>query len=148
MLLRWLKLFVSHDMCFLLTSVSCRAISREAARRRRRVESDVFGDLSRLLPLHPSIQSHLDKPTVIRLTLSYIRMHTVLKGAIITHINEGFQKSMSLCTSYILHLRMCKTLILNMFLKDTYRERFCMNPKVMRLCMKQYNLSTYRPNLL
>ncbi|XP_053197584.1 endothelial PAS domain-containing protein 1 [Scomber japonicus] len=57
-----------------------RAISREAARRRRRVESDVFGDLSRLLPLHPSIQSHLDKPTVIRLTLSYIRMHTVLKG--------------------------------------------------------------------
>ncbi|XP_062298124.1 endothelial PAS domain-containing protein 1 [Scomber scombrus] len=57
-----------------------RAISREAARRRRRVESDVFGDLSRLLPLHPSLRSHLDKPTVIRLTLSYIRMHTVLKG--------------------------------------------------------------------
>uniref|UniRef100_A0A3B3WZD1 Endothelial PAS domain protein 1b n=1 Tax=Poecilia mexicana TaxID=48701 RepID=A0A3B3WZD1_9TELE len=52
---------------------SC-AISREAARRRRRVESDVFGDLSRLLPLQPSVRAHLDKPSVIRLTLSYIRM--------------------------------------------------------------------------
>ncbi|XP_075999709.1 endothelial PAS domain-containing protein 1 [Genypterus blacodes] len=57
-----------------------RAVSREAARRRRRVESEVFGDLSRLLPLHPSVQTHLDKPSVIRLTLSYIRIHTLLKG--------------------------------------------------------------------
>uniref|UniRef100_UPI0037E7B888 endothelial PAS domain-containing protein 1 isoform X2 n=1 Tax=Semicossyphus pulcher TaxID=241346 RepID=UPI0037E7B888 len=57
-----------------------RAISREAARRRRRVESDVFGDLCRLLPLQPSIRAHLDKPSVIRLTLSYIRMHALLKG--------------------------------------------------------------------
>uniref|UniRef100_A0A3Q4MLJ7 Endothelial PAS domain protein 1b n=1 Tax=Neolamprologus brichardi TaxID=32507 RepID=A0A3Q4MLJ7_NEOBR len=53
---------------------------REAARRRRRVESDVFGDLSRLLPLQPSVRAHLDKPSIIRLTLSYIRMHTLLKG--------------------------------------------------------------------
>lgn len=57
-----------------------RAISREAARRRRRVESDVFGDLCRLLPLQPSVRAHLDKPSVIRLTLSYLRTHTLLKG--------------------------------------------------------------------
>ncbi|XP_074475752.1 endothelial PAS domain-containing protein 1 isoform X2 [Sebastes fasciatus] len=57
-----------------------RAISREAARRRRRVESEVFEDLSRLLPLQQSVRAHLDKPSVIRLTLSYIRMHTLLKG--------------------------------------------------------------------
>ncbi|XP_023262336.1 endothelial PAS domain-containing protein 1 isoform X2 [Seriola lalandi dorsalis] len=57
-----------------------RAISREAARKRRRVESDVFGDLSQLLPLQPSVRANLDKPSVIRLTLSYIRMHTLLKG--------------------------------------------------------------------
>ncbi|KAF3704257.1 Endothelial PAS domain-containing protein 1 [Channa argus] len=57
-----------------------RAISREAARRRRRVESDVFGDLSRLLPLQPSVRAHVDKPSIIRLTLSYIRMHTLLKA--------------------------------------------------------------------
>ncbi|XP_041830304.1 endothelial PAS domain-containing protein 1-like [Melanotaenia boesemani] len=56
-----------------------RAISREAARRRRRVESDVFGDLCRLLPLQPSVRAHLDKPSIIRLTLSYIRMHALIK---------------------------------------------------------------------
>ncbi|XP_016889599.1 endothelial PAS domain-containing protein 1 [Cynoglossus semilaevis] len=56
-----------------------RAISREAAKKRRRVESDVFGNLSQLLPVQPSVQKSLDKPSIIRLTLSYIRMHTLLK---------------------------------------------------------------------
>ncbi|XP_034426626.1 hypoxia-inducible factor 1-alpha [Hippoglossus hippoglossus] len=56
-----------------------RVISREAARKRRQVESEVFRDLSRLLPLQPSVRSNLDKPSVIRLTLSYIRMHALLK---------------------------------------------------------------------
>lgn len=65
---------------FSLPSALCRAVSREAARKRRRVESDVFGDLSRLLPLQPSVRAHLDKPSVIRLTLSYIRTHTLFKG--------------------------------------------------------------------
>uniref|UniRef100_A0A3Q2DSH6 Endothelial PAS domain protein 1 n=1 Tax=Cyprinodon variegatus TaxID=28743 RepID=A0A3Q2DSH6_CYPVA len=60
-------------------------VKSEAARRRRRVESDVFGDLSRLLPLQPSIRAHLDKPSVIRLTLSYIRMQALLKAG------EGFR---------------------------------------------------------
>uniref|UniRef100_A0A673AWM3 Endothelial PAS domain protein 1b n=1 Tax=Sphaeramia orbicularis TaxID=375764 RepID=A0A673AWM3_9TELE len=63
--------------------------NREAARKRRRVESDVFGDLSRLLPLQPSARAHLDKPSVIRLTLSYIRLNALLKGT-----TEG-----NLCTS-------------------------------------------------
>uniref|UniRef100_A0A8C9XU77 Uncharacterized protein n=1 Tax=Sander lucioperca TaxID=283035 RepID=A0A8C9XU77_SANLU len=67
-------------MIFLLTCVLCRVISRDAARRRRQVESEVFVDLSRLLPFQQSVQDHLDKPSVIRLTLSYIRMHTLLKG--------------------------------------------------------------------
>ncbi|XP_041671315.1 endothelial PAS domain-containing protein 1-like [Cheilinus undulatus] len=57
-----------------------RAISREAARKRRRVESDVFGDLCRLLPLQTPIRDNLDKPSIIRLTLSYIRIHGLLKG--------------------------------------------------------------------
>ncbi|XP_058476746.1 endothelial PAS domain-containing protein 1 [Solea solea] len=56
-----------------------RAISREAAKKRRQVESDVFGDLSRLLPVQPSVQANLDKPSIIRLTISYIRMHTLFK---------------------------------------------------------------------
>ncbi|XP_056152837.1 endothelial PAS domain-containing protein 1 [Lampris incognitus] len=57
-----------------------RAISREAARRRRRVESDVFSDLVHLLPLQSSPQTQLDKPSIIRLTISYIRTRTLLTG--------------------------------------------------------------------
>uniref|UniRef100_A0A8C7ZUS2 Uncharacterized protein n=1 Tax=Oryzias sinensis TaxID=183150 RepID=A0A8C7ZUS2_9TELE len=69
-----------------------RAISREAARKRRRVETDVFEDLSRLLPLQPSVQSQLDKPSIIRLTLSYIRMQTLLKEEMNMYLRvmEGF----------------------------------------------------------
>nr|XP_061787627.1 endothelial PAS domain-containing protein 1-like isoform X3 [Nerophis lumbriciformis] len=57
-----------------------RAVSREAARRRRRVESDMFGDLSRLLPLPTSVRPHLDKPSVIRLAVSYIRLKALVTG--------------------------------------------------------------------
>uniref|UniRef100_A0A3Q3KXR2 Endothelial PAS domain protein 1 n=1 Tax=Mastacembelus armatus TaxID=205130 RepID=A0A3Q3KXR2_9TELE len=48
-----------------------------AARKRRRVESDVFQDLSRLLPLQSTVRAQLDKPSIIRLAVSYIRMHTL-----------------------------------------------------------------------
>uniref|UniRef100_A0A672IWF2 Neuronal PAS domain protein 1 n=1 Tax=Salarias fasciatus TaxID=181472 RepID=A0A672IWF2_SALFA len=48
-------------------------IMEKAARRRRKVESDKFEELSGLLPLPPSVRSHLDKPSIIRLTLSYMR---------------------------------------------------------------------------
>ncbi|XP_077407277.1 hypoxia-inducible factor 1-alpha isoform X2 [Vanacampus margaritifer] len=56
-----------------------RAISREAARKRRRVEADVFADLCRLLPLRASVRDHLDKPSVIRLALCYIRLKALLQ---------------------------------------------------------------------
>ncbi|XP_056902207.1 endothelial PAS domain-containing protein 1 [Takifugu flavidus] len=56
-----------------------RKLSREAARKRRRLESDTFADLCRLLPLQPSVTRTLDKPSVIRLTLSYLRTHALFK---------------------------------------------------------------------
>lgn len=59
-----------------------RAASREAARKRRRLESDMFGDLSHLLPLRPSVRQSLDKPSVIRLTLSFIRARALLEGSV------------------------------------------------------------------
>lgn len=57
-----------------------RAVSREAARKRRCVESVMFEDLSHLLPVPPSVRDHLDKPSIIRLTLSYIRLHQMFRG--------------------------------------------------------------------
>lgn len=67
----------AHDMT---AFISGRAISREAARKRRRVESEVFADLCRLLPLRASVRDHLDKPSVIRLALCYIRLKALLQG--------------------------------------------------------------------
>ncbi|XP_061665977.1 endothelial PAS domain-containing protein 1 isoform X2 [Syngnathoides biaculeatus] len=58
-----------------------RAISREAARKRRRAEADVFADLLRLLPLRASVRAQLDKPSVIRLALCYVRLKTLLRDA-------------------------------------------------------------------
>ncbi|KAJ3607477.1 hypothetical protein NHX12_024528 [Muraenolepis orangiensis] len=55
-----------------------RAVSREAARSRRKKEADVFADLSHLLPLPPDLLAHLDKPSVLRLTISYMRTSTLL----------------------------------------------------------------------
>uniref|UniRef100_H3CID5 PAS domain-containing protein n=1 Tax=Tetraodon nigroviridis TaxID=99883 RepID=H3CID5_TETNG len=41
----------------------------------------MFGHLSHLLPLQASVRQSLDRPSVIRLTLSYIRAHALLKGS-------------------------------------------------------------------
>ncbi|XP_051928299.1 endothelial PAS domain-containing protein 1-like isoform X2 [Hippocampus zosterae] len=68
--------------------VSGRAISREAARKRRRVESEVFADLCRLLPLRASVRGHLDKPSVIRLALCYIRLKALLQDEM--HVSKIF----------------------------------------------------------
>ncbi|XP_057681585.1 endothelial PAS domain-containing protein 1-like [Corythoichthys intestinalis] len=57
-----------------------RALYREAARKRRRVESDTFADLSSLLPLRASVRAHLDKPSVIRLAICYMRLQALLRG--------------------------------------------------------------------
>ncbi|KAK6329426.1 hypothetical protein J4Q44_G00014040, partial [Coregonus suidteri] len=57
-----------------------RVMSCEAARARRRAESQVLTDMSQLLPLPSSLRPHLDKPSIIRLTISYLRIHTLLSG--------------------------------------------------------------------
>ncbi|XP_066535887.1 LOW QUALITY PROTEIN: hypoxia inducible factor 1 subunit alpha a [Hoplias malabaricus] len=52
--------------------------SRDAARCRRGKETEVFYQLCRELPLPHSITSNLDKASVIRLTLSYLRLRNLL----------------------------------------------------------------------
>lgn len=67
------------------TPVSCRVSSerrkeksRDAARCRRGKESEVFYELAKLLPLPHSISSSLDKASIMRLTISYLRMRKLL----------------------------------------------------------------------
>ncbi|KAJ8405850.1 hypothetical protein AAFF_G00312870 [Aldrovandia affinis] len=55
-----------------------RARSRAAARSRREQESGLFGELVGGLPLPPGRAAHLDKTSIIRLTLSYLHLQSVL----------------------------------------------------------------------
>lgn len=52
--------------------------SRDAARCRRSKETEVFYDLAHQLPLPHSISSHLDKASIMRLAISFLRTHKLL----------------------------------------------------------------------
>ncbi|KAJ8269978.1 hypothetical protein GJAV_G00108900 [Gymnothorax javanicus] len=52
--------------------------SRVAARCRRGKESEVFYELANELPLPHNVTSHLDKASVMRLAISYLRMRKLL----------------------------------------------------------------------
>ncbi|CAN9511121.1 unnamed protein product [Ophioblennius macclurei] len=52
--------------------------SRDAARCRRSQETEVFYELAGTLPLPRRVSTHLDKAGIMRVTLSYLRMHHLL----------------------------------------------------------------------
>ncbi|KAI5626719.1 hypoxia-inducible factor 3-alpha isoform X2 [Silurus asotus] len=54
---------------------------RDAARCRRSQETEVFYELAHSLPLSRRITSHLDKAGIMRVTLSYLRMHHLLDSS-------------------------------------------------------------------
>lgn len=61
--------------------------SRDAARCRRGKETEVFYELAHQLPLPHSVCSHLDKASIMRLTISFLRTHKLLaSGLIVTNI--------------------------------------------------------------
>lgn len=55
--------------------------SRDAARSRRSKENAEFYELSQLLPLPPAITGQLDKASVVRLTISYLRLRQAFNDA-------------------------------------------------------------------
>ena len=54
--------------------------SRDAARCRRSKETEVFYELAHELPLPPNISSHLDKASIMRLAISFLRTHKLLSS--------------------------------------------------------------------
>lgn len=52
--------------------------SRDAARCRRSKETEVFYDLAHQLPLPHSVSSHLDKASIMRLAISFLRTRKLL----------------------------------------------------------------------
>ncbi|XP_028320579.1 hypoxia inducible factor 1 subunit alpha, like isoform X2 [Gouania willdenowi] len=53
--------------------------SRDAARCRRGQETEVFYELANTLPLPRKVSTHLDKAGIMRVALSYLRMHHLLQ---------------------------------------------------------------------
>ncbi|XP_029923304.1 hypoxia inducible factor 1 subunit alpha, like [Myripristis murdjan] len=54
--------------------------SRDAARCRRSQETEVFYELAQTLPLPRRVSAHLDKAAIMRVTLSFLRMHQLLRA--------------------------------------------------------------------
>ncbi|XP_051958463.1 endothelial PAS domain-containing protein 1 isoform X2 [Xyrauchen texanus] len=54
--------------------------SRDAARSRRSKESEVFYELAHQLPLPHNISSHLDKASIMRLAISFLRTHKLFNS--------------------------------------------------------------------
>ncbi|XP_039625221.1 endothelial PAS domain-containing protein 1-like isoform X1 [Polypterus senegalus] len=54
--------------------------SRDAARSRRGKENELFAELALQLPLPQGMAQYLDKASIVRLTLSYLHLRTVLSN--------------------------------------------------------------------
>lgn len=52
--------------------------SRDAARCRRSKETEVFYELAHQLPLSHSVSAHLDKASIMRLAISFLRTRKLL----------------------------------------------------------------------
>ncbi|XP_067099107.1 hypoxia inducible factor 1 subunit alpha a [Osmerus mordax] len=63
--------------------------SRDAARCRRGKESEVFYELAQELPLPHSVSSNLDKASIMRLTISYLRMRKMLNTVEPAEVEES-----------------------------------------------------------
>uniref|UniRef100_A0A673AVL4 Hypoxia-inducible factor 1-alpha n=1 Tax=Sphaeramia orbicularis TaxID=375764 RepID=A0A673AVL4_9TELE len=72
--------------------------SRDAARCRRGKESEVFYELAQQLPLPHSVSSSLDKASIMRLTISYLRMRklltTVEESELDVQLNSSYLKAL------------------------------------------------------
>ncbi|XP_060103719.1 endothelial PAS domain-containing protein 1-like [Heteronotia binoei] len=62
--------------------------SRDAARCRRSKETEVFYELAHELPLPHNISSHLDKASIMRLAISFLRTHKLLSSVCTDTENE------------------------------------------------------------
>uniref|UniRef100_A0A3Q2W2U8 Endothelial PAS domain protein 1b n=1 Tax=Haplochromis burtoni TaxID=8153 RepID=A0A3Q2W2U8_HAPBU len=65
-------------LCCILSSERRKEKSRDAARCRRSKETEVFYELAHQLPLSHSVSAHLDKASIMRLAISFLRTRKLL----------------------------------------------------------------------
>uniref|UniRef100_A0A8C3A057 Hypoxia-inducible factor 1-alpha n=1 Tax=Cyclopterus lumpus TaxID=8103 RepID=A0A8C3A057_CYCLU len=80
--------------CAVVSSERRKEKSRDAARCRRGKESEVFYELAQELPLPHSVSSSLDKASIMRLIISYLRMRKVLSTELESQLNGSYLKAL------------------------------------------------------
>ncbi|XP_006898751.1 PREDICTED: hypoxia-inducible factor 3-alpha [Elephantulus edwardii] len=63
--------------------------SRDAARSRRSQETEVLYQLAHTLPFARGVSAHLDKASIMRLTISYLRMHRLCSAGEWNQVGAG-----------------------------------------------------------
>ncbi|KAM6222393.1 hypoxia-inducible factor 3-alpha [Rhynchocyon petersi] len=63
--------------------------SRDAARSRRSQETEVLYQLAHTLPFARGVSAHLDKASIMRLTISYLRMHRLCSAGEWSQVGAG-----------------------------------------------------------
>ncbi|KAJ8775483.1 hypothetical protein J1605_016333 [Eschrichtius robustus] len=63
--------------------------SRDAARSRRSQETEVLYQLAHTLPFARGVSAHLDKASIMRLTISYLRMHQLCAAGEWNQVGAG-----------------------------------------------------------
>lgn len=63
--------------------------SRDAARSRRSQETEVLYQLAHTLPFARGVSAHLDKASIMRLTISYLRMHRLCAAGQWNQVGAG-----------------------------------------------------------
>ncbi|NP_058564.2 hypoxia-inducible factor 3-alpha isoform 2 [Mus musculus] len=63
--------------------------SRDAARSRRSQETEVLYQLAHTLPFARGVSAHLDKASIMRLTISYLRMHRLCAAGEWNQVEKG-----------------------------------------------------------
>ncbi|KAK2088739.1 Hypoxia-inducible factor 3-alpha [Saguinus oedipus] len=63
--------------------------SRDAARSRRSQETEVLYQLAHTLPFARGVSAHLDKASIMRLTISYLRMHRLCAAGEWNQVGAG-----------------------------------------------------------
>uniref|UniRef100_A0A8C3RUJ4 Hypoxia inducible factor 3 subunit alpha n=1 Tax=Chelydra serpentina TaxID=8475 RepID=A0A8C3RUJ4_CHESE len=68
--------------------------SRDAARCRRSKETEVFYQLAHTLPFARGVSAHLDKASIMRLTISYLRMHKLITSGEPEQVDACYLKAL------------------------------------------------------
>ena len=86
------SIYLYRFLCFRILELR-KEKSRDAARSRRGKENYEFYELAKMLPLPNAITSQLDKASIIRLTIAYLRLREFAQTGDPSWVKENHQKN-------------------------------------------------------